>query len=292
MKLSFFETLDAVLRSGSMAGAARLMNLTPSAVSMQMKLLEQYFGQPLLDRAGRRVRAKPIAIEIAGLMREPMQRVQAMRHRSSVQVEGLVRFGVVESLQTSMLPATTLYLRDHFPALILRAIRGRTVELIDSVKAGLLDAALVVQPPAGGSQRLNWYPVMKKELVLITPPQVEDTKVAALFRTYGWIRFDPSTHTGRAASRWVATHAHEAHVLMDLQSVLAVVSMVSAGLGIALVPWPDEELLKAYPVRAIPLGRAAPSISIALICRRTDTESRPIHALREAINAARMAVVT
>ena len=69
MKLSFFATLDAVLRTGSLAGAAREMHVTPSAVSMQMKQLEAHFGQPLFDRAGLSVRPRPIALEIAGTMR-------------------------------------------------------------------------------------------------------------------------------------------------------------------------------------------------------------------------------
>ena len=56
MKRSFFATLEAVLRTGSLAGAAREMHVTPSAVSMQMKQLEADFGQPLFDRAGLSVR--------------------------------------------------------------------------------------------------------------------------------------------------------------------------------------------------------------------------------------------
>lgn len=65
MKLSFFDTLDAVLRSGSLAGAAREMHVTPSAVSMQMKQMEAHFGQPLFDRAGLTVRPTPLARHVA-----------------------------------------------------------------------------------------------------------------------------------------------------------------------------------------------------------------------------------
>ncbi len=46
MQIYFFDTLEAVLRTGSLAGAAAEVNVTPSAVSMQRKQLEEHFGQP------------------------------------------------------------------------------------------------------------------------------------------------------------------------------------------------------------------------------------------------------
>ena len=45
MKIEMFDTLDAVLRGGSLAAAASETNLTASAVSMQMKQIEAYLGQ-------------------------------------------------------------------------------------------------------------------------------------------------------------------------------------------------------------------------------------------------------
>ncbi len=57
MKIDTFATLDAVLRGGTFAAAAAARNVTPSAVSMQMKQLEAYMGQPLFDRSGLQVRS-------------------------------------------------------------------------------------------------------------------------------------------------------------------------------------------------------------------------------------------
>ena len=61
MKLDAFLTLDAVLRGGTLAAAAAEMDLTPSAVSMKMKQLEVYMGQPLFDRSGAQVRPTRLA---------------------------------------------------------------------------------------------------------------------------------------------------------------------------------------------------------------------------------------
>jgi DNA-binding transcriptional LysR family regulator len=285
MKMSFFDTLDAVLRSGSLAGAAREMNVTPSAVSMQMKQLEVHFGQPLFDRAGLRVRPTPLALEIVGVLRAPMQRVEALRSRPSTQVEGRVRLGVIETMQSSLLPAAAMYLRERYPALDVRPVRGRTVELIEAVKAGRMDAAVVVQPSTGGSQRLVWHPVFRNELVLVAPPHVAEARVSALFKSHDWIRFDPSTSGGRLAMRWVTKHVRETRATMDLQSVQAVVAMVSAGLGVSVLQRPDARMVLAYPVRILPLGRGAPALQISLVSRTTDADSRQLSALREAIES-------
>lgn len=59
MKFEFLMTLNSVLRHGSFANAADDVGLTASAVSLQMKRLEEYLGQPLFDRSGRSVRPTP-----------------------------------------------------------------------------------------------------------------------------------------------------------------------------------------------------------------------------------------
>ena len=285
MKLSFFATLEAVLRTGSLAGAAREMHVTPSAVSMQMKQLEAHFGQPLFDRAGLTVRPRPIALEVAGAMREPLARLEALRLRTGSRVEGQVRLGVIETMQATLLPAAMAWLRGHHPALQVRPVRGRTTELLEAVKGGELDAAIVVQPDTGGSQRLAWHPVLRRELVLVAPLDAGEARAAALLKAHDWIRFDPETSTGRMAARWVRKHAPGARPTIELQSVQAVVALVSAGLGISIVPEPDAQTTQAHAVRIVRLGRDAPQVQVALVARPVDVDSRKLQALRDAMGA-------
>ncbi len=285
MKLHFLDTLDAVLRTGSLAGAAVEMNVTPSAVSMQMKQLEVYFGQPLFDRSGLRVQATPLAREIAEVARQPMQRLEALRQRTSLAVEGTVRLGVIETMQSGLLPGAMLFLRERHPLLQLRPVRGRSVELVNAVKAGSIDAAVVVQPDTGGSQRLSWLPLLRNELVLVAPPDSTHTSLKALFTCYDWIRFDPETYSGRLAARYLQKHAPHARGSLELQSVQALVAMVSAGLGVSVVMLPDRRMRLAYPVRVLPLGPGAPYTQISLVARKTDASGRKLIALREAIDS-------
>ena len=285
MKFSFFETLEAVLRTGSLSRAADEMNLTPSAVSMQMKQVEVFFGQPLFDRSGLQVKPMPFAHEVAGVMQLPMQQIEQLRRRKSIQIEGTIRLGVIESMQASLLPGVIQHLLKKHPALQLKPARGRAVELIAAVKANELDAAIVVQPVKGGSQRLHWQHLFTNELVVIAPPNTKATKIQQLFGDYPWIRFDAGTSTGKLAAQWIAHNMPQAQRSMDLPSVHAVLSMVNAGLGVSMVPSIDPRMMIAYPVKVFPIGRGAPVLNVVLLTRKNDPNARTIDALFESLQA-------
>jgi len=285
MKFSFFETLEAVLRTGSLSRAADEMNLTPSAVSMQMKQVEVFFGQPLFDRSGLQVKPMPFAHEVASVLQLPMQQIEQLRRRKSIQIEGTIRLGVIESMQASLLPGTIQHLQHKHPALQLKPARGRAVELIAAVKANELDAAIVVQPVKGGSQRLHWQHLFKNELVVIAPPTAKATKIQQLFGDYPWIRFDAGTSTGKLAAQWISQNMPQAQRSMDLPSVHAVLSMVNAGLGVSMVPSIDPRMMIAYPVKVYPIGRGAPVLNVVLLTRKNDSNARTIDALFESLQA-------
>ncbi|MEI7976195.1 MAG: LysR family transcriptional regulator [Betaproteobacteria bacterium] len=285
MKFSFFETLEAVLRTGSLSRAADEMNLTPSAVSMQMKQVEIFFGQPLFDRSGLQVKPMPFAHEVASVMHLPMQQIEQLRRRNSIQIEGAIRLGVIESLQSSLLPSVIQHLLKKHPALQLKPARGRAVELIAAVKANELDAAIVVQPVKGGSQRLRWQHLFKNEMVVIAPPTAKAANIHQLFCDYPWIRFDASTSTGKLAAKWIGQNMPQAQRSMDLPSVHAVLSMVNAGLGVSMVPSIDARMMIAYPVRVYPIGRGAPALNVVLLTRKNEPNSRTTDALFESIQA-------
>ena len=288
MKIDAFSTLDAVLRGGTLAAAAHEMNLTPSAISMQMKQLEAYLGQPLFARSGLQVKPMKRAHEVSSVMRDALQQLESLRKRATVSIEGSVRLGVIESMQPIVLPATMRLLRERYPRLELRPARGRSASLIAAVKAGDLDAALVAQPESGGSARLRWQPMLRRELVLVAPPTATESSVAALFKQYDWIRYDRSTVTGTLAARFVSTQVREKRGTLEFDSTPAIVAMVSGGRGISVVQIADPGLVATYPVRIVRLGRGAPMLQLSLVTRKTDDDSRTLAAMREAMHTALM----
>ncbi len=286
MKIEMFDTLDAVLRGGSLAAAASETNLTASAVSMQMKQIEAYLGQPLFDRSGHAIRPTPLAHEVAAAMRQGMQHLQSLRRRSVVAIEGVVRLGIIESMMPMLLPGTLSELRARYPRLEIRPTRGRSIGLTDAVKSGELDAAVVAEPERGGSVRLTWRPLVRSEMRLIVPPDAAENSVPALFKQYEWIRYDRQTISGMLAARYVTRQVRAGRGALEIDSVPAIVAMVSAGLGIALVHLVDAGFCQSYPVRFVRVGRGAPAVQMSLVTRKADADSRPLRAVGDAMAAA------
>ncbi|WP_144109705.1 LysR family transcriptional regulator [Paraburkholderia sp. BCC1886] len=286
MRLESFQTLGAVISEGSFAAAAVVMNLTPSAVSMQMKHLEQYLGQPLFSRGGLQVQPTAMAHQVMAAMREGLQQMEALRRRNTVVVEGTVKLGLIESIQPLVLPGTMRQLREAHPRLLLRPQRGRSSGLIDDVKAGVLDAAVAAQPERGRVAGLAWYPLLRRELVMIAPPDEKASSIHELLGRYDWIRYDRTTMTGAMGARHVRQLMPGKRSSLELDSVTAIVAMVSAGLGVSVLQMVDPGVCERYPVRTIRLGGSPPSLQLSVVTRKDDADSRLLQAVRDALTCA------
>jgi DNA-binding transcriptional LysR family regulator len=282
VKLEAFNTLVAVLRHGSFAAASEFVHLTPSAVSLQIKQLEEYFGQPLFDRSARKVRPTAFAEELAARSRSALGEIEALRRNFEGSVSGRIRLGTIESVQMELLPGTFSALRAVAPALMLHFVRGSTASLLDDLKAGRIDAAVVVRPPSGGSSRLSWTPLRQETFVMVVPSGARGSKPQDFLQAYDWIRLDRSLSAGRVAARYVEQLVPGVRRSIELPGIEGIVAMVSAGLGVSVVPRLRSELLRGYDVRQVSLGTSRLSREIALVCRSADAEDRRQLAIRDA----------
>ncbi|CAN5513639.1 LysR family transcriptional regulator [soil metagenome] len=90
--LNLLVTLDALLAEGSVAGAARRLRLSPSAMSRALSRLRETTGDPLLVRAGRGLTPTPRAIALREQVHELVQQVEAvLRPDQTLDLKGLVR---------------------------------------------------------------------------------------------------------------------------------------------------------------------------------------------------------
>jgi DNA-binding transcriptional LysR family regulator len=255
-------------------------------VSLQVKQLEAYFGQPLFDRSSRAVKPTPFGEHAAAVARELVQRLDGLRAKPPTSVAGRLRLGAIASVQADVLPQALRTLRDRHPALDVAMTLNDSDELLADLKAGRIDAAVLVRPSSGGSSRLTWYDLTKQPFVMLAPASAPDEKPAELLRRLGWIRYDTTLTGGRIAAHHVRRLAPRARCTMDLKSIDAIVAMVAAGLGVTVVPRPRQPLISAYPVRELRLGRNAPTRQIALVCRGVDREDRRTAAVRAALSEA------
>lgn len=286
MNLAALATLAAILDKGSFAAAADAVGCTPSAVSMQIKQLEGYFGQPLFDRSARTAKPTALAHEVGALARELLGRIGALRARRSLKVSGRVRLGAIASVQADPLPQVLSLLRQRHPELQVPITQDDSDELLSQLKAGRLDAAVLVRPPAGGSARLAWHDLARQPFVMLAPATAAAATPAELLQRHGWIRYDTALTGGRIAAAQVKRWLPRQGCTMEIRSIDTIVAMVAAGLGVSIVPRPRAPLLQAYAVREVPLGRAVPQRVIAFVRRGADADNRNLDAVRAAFALA------
>lgn len=287
MNLATLSTLAAIVDRGTFAAAAAEVGCTPSAVSLQVRQLEGWFGRPLFDRSGRSVRPTPFAVEAAEVVREALGRIAALRERPAQAVSGRVRLGAIASVQTDTLPQALRRLRDRHPALEVTVSLNDSDLLLLELKAGRIDAAVLVRPPSGGSSRLAWHDLAKQPYVLLAPPGALGNTPAELLARHDLIRYDTALTGGRIAARFVRQlQPRPQRASTDVRSIDAIVAMVSAGLGVSVVPRPRRALLEAHGVREVGLGRGAPKRQIAFVRRGADAGHRNLDAVQQAFEGA------
>lgn len=281
MRFGTLPTLQAVVRRGNFAAAAQEMALTPSAVSQQMRQLEDYFGQPLFDRSGRAVKPTPFALEVVATVDQALAGLQSLRDRSRPEVGGRLRLGVINSVLLSTLPAILRTMGQRYPTLQVTLEPENTSEtLLESLKAGDIDAAVVVKPRAGVSRKLESEVLVEEPFVLIYPHgRVHPVDVETIVRKWPWVRYNGSLEGGRMASAFVRRVAPGLHPQYEVMTTQAVVGMVSEGLGFSVIPLQRQVELDASAVKFISLERSMPKRQIVLARRAADSDSRRIDAL-------------
>src|SRR3546814_16595958 len=96
----------------------------------------------------------------------------------------IIRRGTIEPVEVTLLPPLLSWRREHYPQLDGRLVRGRVTDLVEKLKTGELDAAIIVQPASGGSSRLSWTPLFREKLVIIAPLDSHADTLAELFHHY------------------------------------------------------------------------------------------------------------
>jgi DNA-binding transcriptional LysR family regulator len=286
LKIEFLKTLDAILRLGTFARAGEEVGLTASAVSLQVKRLEEYLGQPLFDRSARTARPTPFAVELAQTMRSALQAMDDARSQQTPSVSGKIVVGAIRTTQSTSVPVALRHISARFPQLTVRVIQGDSVELLQQLQAGLLDAAVLIRPSAGGSSRLSWRNLERQQYVFVAPPDSKGHSIEKLLEEYPWIQFDTSLSGGSVATKYVAQIAPRTRTRFELESIEAIHALVSAGAGVSVLPKLNNPMNTFRPVRQISLGNQAPSRQIAFVCRKSDEENRRVSALREAFSEA------
>ena len=254
MDTQFLNTFVVVADRGSMAAAARVLNITPAAVAQQIRTLERELGAPLIARAGRTVSLTEEGSRILQRARDLLRDVADMRSvANDSEVSGELRLGACPTALAGMLPDILARMVDAFPQINVYIRPGYSAELYRAVETGELDAALVLQAPYNLPKTCDWQLLREEPLVMIAPARLAGRDPHDLLRSEPLIRYDRNQWGGRAADDYLHRAGIVPHERFELNGLNAIAVMVDRGLGVSLVPdwarpWPEGLDLVRMPL--------------------------------------------
>src|SRR5262245_24010208 len=136
MSLRNLQILTAVARKGSFAAAADHLGLTQSAISLQIKNLEEELGVQLFERTGRSPKLNANGRLVVERAEEILSIYEGIKHEltPSGAVGGTLTLGVVPTVLTGPLPSVLGQLRKQHENLTIRLLSGLSAELFRKVE--------------------------------------------------------------------------------------------------------------------------------------------------------------
>lgn len=237
MDTKFLNTFVSVVDSGSMAAAARKLNITPAAVAQQIRSLERQLEAPLIRRAGRTVAVTEAGARILERSRDLLRDVTDL-HAVAVDdsMGGELRIGAGGTALTGILPDILARTTKRFPNIRIFIRTGLSIDLHRAVEKAELDAAFVLEAPFALHKTCCWELLREEPLVVLAPQSMADCDPHELLATQPLIRYDRNWWGGYLVDEYLHKAGITPHERFELNSLHAIAAMVDRGLGVSLVP--------------------------------------------------------
>jgi len=275
--------------------AAEICHVTQPTLSAGLKELEQSLGVVLAERTKRSVLLTPIGQETAERARRVLSDVNDIAEvaRASGAGPEMIRLGAIPTIGPFLMPSALPLLRAAWPGMRIWLREELTDPLIDALRAGRLDLALMAQPYDLGNLEAvplfddGYQFAVSADTPLhggtpISPPALAEMPLLLLERGHCLQRHALSAYPE------VALHEDNSFAATSLATLI---SMVAQGLGATLLPQLaiDAGAARDSGIMLYPLPSACPR-HVVLAWRRSSPHRAQFHRIAEVMRDARAAL--
>jgi DNA-binding transcriptional LysR family regulator len=249
-------TITAIADFGSFSRAAEAVNLTQSAVSQQMRELESLLNVSLFDRESRPPKLTADGRAYVAIARNVLaEHKNFVATRSRDQLKGTLTLGAVLSVLNYTLPKAIKSLEKSYPKLRLRFVDSRQLsrDLVERVRGGEIDVALIVGPPEDASE-VVWRPYAVERFFVIAPADTQGTTAEELLRSGPYLRYVPNLPIEHLIEKEIARKNINPEVHMELDTFENIFLMASSGLGVGVIPERYAKSADLGQMRLAPFG--------------------------------------
>ena len=290
MDTQFLETFLLAVDNGSIAEAARRLDLTAAAVAKRIHALESEIGSVLIMRSGRTIKATEAGSAIVDRARRFL--VDARDFKSLAATDrplGQLRLGAISTALSGLLPDILALMKENYPQIDVNIAVGHSGGLYRKVLDGDdLDAAVITEPPFAIPKSCAWRMLREEPLIVLTRAPARSRKPHAILASEPFIRLDRKLWPGRLVDDYLRKVGIRPRELFEIDQFDPIAAMVDRGLGVSLLPdwkspWPESPSLLKLPV---PGGQSF-ARHIGLIWPRASLRLRLVKAFLEQAAAVR-----
>jgi LysR family transcriptional regulator, hydrogen peroxide-inducible genes activator len=278
---------DALARHSHFGRAAAACAISQPALSMQIKEMEEALGAVLIERGARQVRLTKFGEEAAQRVRDILRSVDELgdfARASRDRLVGRLRIGMIPTIAPYLLPEVIGNLTRMHPELDIHVRETLTPKLIQELAEGRLDTAIVALPVSEPS--LVEVALFSEHFLLVRPGEDEGTPVPSS-KTLSAMRLLllEEGHCFRdQALSFCKMQSSPPREVLDASSLSTLVQMVSAGIGVTLIP----EMAVAVETRSASVSVARfknpqPSRTIGMIWRKTSPLAKQLLQFSEVV---------
>jgi len=285
-------TFVQVAKLKSFSKAGQKVFRSQSAVSAQIRQLEQAYKAKLLDRSAKSVELTPAGVVLFDyaerLLRLRDESVQIVADRGSV-VQGPVMFGANEATCLYLLPDMLSEFKRRYPLVHISIYRNFSHKILQRLEDGSLDLGIVTLPVK--SPNLKMHVINRDRLrfmVSTKNPPSQRTHVTLEEIASAPLIFPRTGYTRQVLDKLFRPHRSRLQIAMELPSIGMIKTFVAADVGISIISesFARDQVktgeVKLLTVEGVDLWR-----ELALVYRRDRSLPRAVKALINMIRELR-----
>ena len=294
LTLKQFRYFEALARHRHFGRAADACAITQPALSMQIKDLERELGNILFERGARQVRLTSFGEEFALRLRPILQSVDELGDLARASQDGLVgrlRIGVIPTIAPYLLPMIIGDLTRLNAALDIHIRETVTPRLLQELADGRLDTAIVALPVS--EPTLTEVALFTENFVLVRPGSDAAKPVPSResLREMRLLLLEEGHCFRDQALSFCNFQSASPREVLDASSLSTLVQMVSAGIGVTLIP----EMAVAVETRcgSVSVARFAnpqPSRTVGMVWRKASPLAKQLLQVAEVVRQSALAL--
>lgn len=288
MDTQFLECFVTITQSGSVAEAARRLNIAPTTLALRVRALEEELGFALMTRSGRTAKPTPAGDAVALHATKLLHDLRALKTlQNEGQPSGQLRLGVAQTAIAAVLCDVLPALAQKYPQLEIVVQKGSSAQVFAKLNAEETNGAFMFHPPFKLPKSFIWRPLRAEKYIVIASAAESLTDPLKLLRERPFIRYDRSLWSGQIAETYLRRQRIRPHERIELDALDAIAVLVHRGIGVSLVPdralpWPG-----GLSVTKLALPEPAPRRELGLLWPVTSAHARLIKVVEQ---EARLAI--